>query len=981
MTDRRIANRFVVQASLEEGKLGTLLAVHDEALDAPALLLVARPAAPDATLQAILDDNRRLAENPDVLLTYAAGHDEADGAAWLACEATPGQLLDETLKRRDRLELPLILRAGLALARSVEAMARAQVQHLDLSPQRVWVAGDSLAQGAPRSFGAGWWRLLPAYSTGAAAEAFYGNPEFLAAELCKGLPATPTTDAYGAATVLWALAAGKPPFSSSQPLMTLKRQAVEKPLRLDLVKPALKGVKEFQAALADALDKDPGKRPTAEQWRSALELLAGTWAPEAAAEDQALPAGRQRLFGGAAPAAAATAQLAGASQDAGDSTTQQLAVVVTPAVAVPAAVAVPVAAPAGGELRDRVVADAPVKISQAAIATAVERAGGAPVVVRPAIGASTQDDQPTRVVQAVVDDDDDEDSGETASIADGTDRGQGKDKGKRGKKGRKDRYTLVAGAAAAPVAKTSEPQRNEPARREPARPALPQAPVKSAAAEPAATAAKVEPKAAAAAPPSIIVKSATGVADNKSPRRAMTDRTLRVEMAESEFFDDEGAPRDLHEQAPPTAPAAKVGKGVWIGIAGFLLVMAGVAGWIWNQGQDAKAVLEAKTAKAAADQAAAEKAEAETAAATPVEPPAVAAEAPPPAVAPAAEPAPAVVPEVPAAAVDAAPVPGEPMPAEAVRAAELARLIEEGNALLGKDARAALAKADQALVLNAGHAPAARLKAEAQREVDKLVEQDKAKAAATEAAAAAEAAKASAEAAKASAEAAKASAEAEQAAKANAAAEKAAAERAARNDGAAAQKAAAAQAAKDRAAEAKAAQQAAQKAATDERAAAQKAAENERAAAQKATADQAAKARAAAQKAASAGAATEAAKAKAAAAEQAARDKAAANRAAAADKAAAAKAAAAEKAEKAAARPPVAVAKADPPAPTKPPPSDEASPAQQEASKMASLAQKANKAKLKVLYLQKAVKLDPGNSNYRNLLKIAEAELASESPQ
>ena len=50
-------------------------------------------------------------------------------------------------------------------------------------------------------------------------------------------------------------------------------------------------------------------------------------------------------------------------------------------------------------------------------------------------------------------------------------------------------------------------------------------------------------------------------------------------------------------------------------------------------------------------------------------------------------------------------------------------------------------------------------------------------------------------------------------------------------------------------------------------------------------------------------------------------------------------------------------------------------PAQVKASKMASLAQKSTNAKLKVLYLQKAVKADPKNTHYRSLLEIAQEEL------
>ena len=48
-------------------------------------------------------------------------------------------------------------------------------------------------------------------------------------------------------------------------------------------------------------------------------------------------------------------------------------------------------------------------------------------------------------------------------------------------------------------------------------------------------------------------------------------------------------------------------------------------------------------------------------------------------------------------------------------------------------------------------------------------------------------------------------------------------------------------------------------------------------------------------------------------------------------------------------------------------------PEQAEASRMASLAQKAEKCALRVLYLQKAVKLDPQNASYLQLLQVARA--------
>lgn len=102
--------------------------------------------------------------------------------------------------------------------------------------------------------------------------------------------------------------------------MTLKRQAVEKPLRLDLVKPALKGVKDLQTAIAEALDKDPAKRPTANAWLQALQTAATTLQVEVSAA--ALPESRAKLGspdgsasdGDAAARAAADAKAAAQQQ-------------------------------------------------------------------------------------------------------------------------------------------------------------------------------------------------------------------------------------------------------------------------------------------------------------------------------------------------------------------------------------------------------------------------------------------------------------------------------------------------------------------------------------------------------------------------------------------------------------------------------------------------------------------------------------------
>lgn len=966
MTERRIAQRFVVHATLEESKLGTLFAVQDEVAGAPALLLVAGPQAltGDDVLQAILDDNKQLIGSSAALVTYAAGRSE-DGA-WLASEGEAGALLDELLKRKEKLELPQLLRLGLALGRSVEAMAATDVRHLDLGPHRVWLGGDALTSGPVRVFGAGWWRLLPAWQNGAAADGFYGNPEYMAAEICKGQAAGPTADAYSAAMSLWALAAGKPPFTSAQPLMTLKRQAVEKPLRLDLVKPALKGVKDLQALLTDALDKDPAKRPAPAAWLSAIQALAGAAAADVAAETAAVPSQRGALFGkgapsavappaakveaAAAPAPAAKAEPAPAAkaepapaanaEPAPAAKAEQAPVVVAPVVAAaPAPVAV-VAAPAPVVAAEPAPAAkieaprAPVELAKAEPApTAAVAAPASPAASQ---GARTDADVTLKIDAADVraamakaaaeeaaredeDDDDDEPTpvGGNASAADQ------KGKGKRGKKNRRDRVAVAPAAVPVPakaaavipsvIVTKAEPAKIEPAKVEPA---------------------KTEPPRAESAQPKVILKTATGAATGNSPKRPMTDRTLRVELAEGVFFsgDDAAGHKELHEEGPPIAPPQGVNKTVLGGLAAFVLVMAAVAGWmVVNKQEPPPAPTEEEETTASA---------APVVAAAPVEPVAEPVDA---GVAPAE---PVAVAAAAVVEVDAGTGPDlGVMPVAAVdpKAAEVERLVGEGTAALTSDPKAALVKADQALALNPGNAPAVLLKKDAQVRVDALVKAEAEKKAADD--------KAGAEQKAADDKAAADKAAADKAGADKASADKAAADKAIADKQAASDKAAAAgkaQAEKKAAAEQK--HQASDRAAADRKADADR-----KAAEKKAEAEQkAAEKKAAADKAASE------------------RARQAAEKPAQPDKKVAAEKSAAQLVAK---RPPIAGDEA------KKGGNDEASEAQQKASEYAGLAQKAAKPKLKVLYLQKAVKLDPANQSYRNLLKIAESELAAEGAQ
>ena len=920
MTDRRIAQRFSVLATLEDSKLGTLFLSRDDDRGGHALLLVlaATLQPDDATLAAIAAETA-----PDTLPTTAWGR--GDDGVWLAVAApvvagADACTLEQVIKRRDKLELAHILRAAVALARGVAHLGTLGHRHADISPGRVWLPSGVLTSGTPLLFGSGWWRLLPAYQANAAADTFYGNPEYLAAELCKGLAATPTTDVYGAATTIWALAAGKPPFPSNQPLMALKRQAVEKPLRLDLVKPGLAGVKDLQALLADALDKDPTRRPAPAAWVGAVEALAGQKAPEA-------------LLKEALPASAHVAPAALTAETIHLSASVMAAAVAASASELAAAAAEPAPTPAP------VPTDLPAKPAETVAESAV------------------LDSLPTSAPA-------DADDGVDLDIGDETDESGAPRTGKR-RRERRERQTVAGiGIAAALAERNLEEQaagtsptptlvglKPDPK----AAPALDGGMLRSTPPASRPGSGAVTSQLAAVPPAGVPKRPESGsapkvVIKGQQPSAAasgMTDR-VRAEIAQGAFFEEDvapSAPVDMADLVPPTPPTEKVNRKALLSILGFAGLMLGVSTWMSTRQPtpEPKAPAEEPVAQAPAepeedvvaapeDVSVAEAAPApavvtpveaapaaDAAAVAAAEPDAGApAAAPDVAVAAAVPPAPVTVPAVgtPPVVPPAAPAPTPPTSANLQRTAQVQKLVAEGrSALSTKDPVTALARAKDALALDAGNAPAALLREEASRAVDAAAAEAKAR-------------------------------------EAKASAEEAALARA---------EAARAKADSDRISKAEAAKRAAAEKAEAKRAAAEK--KNEKVAAAR-RAKEAAAAKVAAAKAAKAAKAREK-KAKAKAARQ----------KAPVEKPAVEKSAPAPK--------PAPAAKAAPaPAPAAKPVAkvEDAGSGSSEAAKFAALAQKASKAKLKVLYLQKALKLDPNNAGYKAQLKSAEEQLKTEAP-
>ncbi|WP_450180908.1 serine/threonine-protein kinase [Streptomyces angustmyceticus] len=177
---------------------------------------------------------------------------------WLATGYIAGPSLQQVVGRSGT-PLPertvRILAAG--LARALESIHAAGIIHRDLKPSNVLLTIDG-----PRVIDFGIARALEAVSgngvthTGAA----IGSPGFMSPEQVRGTPLTPACDVFSLGSVLAYAATGRQPFGTPDSIAhaVMFRVAQEEP---DLSE-VPEGLREL---IADALAKDPARRPTPAQ--------------------------------------------------------------------------------------------------------------------------------------------------------------------------------------------------------------------------------------------------------------------------------------------------------------------------------------------------------------------------------------------------------------------------------------------------------------------------------------------------------------------------------------------------------------------------------------------------------------------------------------------------------------------------------------------------------------------------------------------
>ncbi len=262
LTTGETVGRYHVRRLLGEGGMGRVYLARDVILGRSIALKIVRRDVFDVGAGArFIEEARAVASlnHPHVVQLYDVG--EHRGSLYLALEYIEG----ETLQQRTAHEAPGVdsaLRVGRAIA---DALAHAHahgIYHCDLKPSNVILGRDGRLRVV--DFG------LARTATTSAGGRFEGTPDWMAPEQWACLPPSDRVDVWALGLIMTRLLTGLHPFGDDP---VERRRAVVDPTTVPR-RIARRDVSPLLSQLiARSLEREPSARPTAREWREALDQL------------------------------------------------------------------------------------------------------------------------------------------------------------------------------------------------------------------------------------------------------------------------------------------------------------------------------------------------------------------------------------------------------------------------------------------------------------------------------------------------------------------------------------------------------------------------------------------------------------------------------------------------------------------------------------------------------------------------------------
>ena len=276
---------YEVLEVIGRGGFGIVFRAFDKTLERVVAIKVLAPemAATSPARKRFLREARAAAQvrHENVVQIHAV---EEQPLPYLVMDFVQGETLQQLLDRTGPLDAAEVVAIGRQVAEGLAAAHAAGLIHRDVKPANVLIEGGPRPRAKITDFG-----LARAADDASVTQSgvVAGTPLYMSPEQARGDALDHRTDLFSLGSVLYTIAAGRPPFRAGSALAILKRVAEEEPRPIPEVIPETPPW--LCRVIARLMAKDPAERfQTSAEAAAALE--AGPAGPEARARAAPRPA-------------------------------------------------------------------------------------------------------------------------------------------------------------------------------------------------------------------------------------------------------------------------------------------------------------------------------------------------------------------------------------------------------------------------------------------------------------------------------------------------------------------------------------------------------------------------------------------------------------------------------------------------------------------------------------------------------------------